>query len=269
MNPNPSPAGAPRPRLAEGFAALRENRIDAAAALRDQWLATHRDDPEVRFYAAEVGAFTGELEDALGHIEAAIQQTYWQAAVFFATGESAKPLGSAHTLTAPYQAFACADGFLNIGGANQANWERIADALGHPEWRQDPRFVTNTDRMTHREELTAEIERVTRQKSVAHWQAIFDAAGVPAGPVHSVEQALTHEQTLARHMVVTSEHPKAGPVRGVGNPIKFSSHPSDPTSAPAPMLGQHAFEVLSEFGYSEEAVRTLIEVGAVGSPVSV
>ncbi|MEN9830388.1 MAG: hypothetical protein RLZZ409_1126 [Pseudomonadota bacterium] len=202
-------------------------------------------------------------------IEAAIQQTYWQAAVFFATGESAKPLGSAHTLTAPYQAFACADGFLNIGGANQANWERIADALGHPEWRQDPRFVTNTDRMTHREELTAEIERVTRLKSVAHWQAIFDAAGVPAGPVHSVEQALTHEQTLARHMVVTSEHPKAGPVRGVGNPIKFSSHPSGPTSAPAPMLGQHAFEVLSEFGYSEEAVRTLIEVGAVGSPVSV
>ncbi|WP_397573115.1 sulfotransferase [Silanimonas sp.] len=72
MNPNPPHAGAPRPRLAEGFAALRENRLDIATALRDQWLATHRDDAEVRFYAAEVGAFTGELEDALAHIEAAI-----------------------------------------------------------------------------------------------------------------------------------------------------------------------------------------------------
>jgi crotonobetainyl-CoA:carnitine CoA-transferase CaiB-like acyl-CoA transferase len=201
-------------------------------------------------------------------IEAAIQQTYWQAAVFFATGESAKPLGSAHTLTAPYQAFACADGFLNIGGANQANWERIADALGHPEWKQDPRFMTNTDRMANRDALTAEIERVTGQKPVSHWQSVFDAAGVPAGPVHSVEQALTHEQTLARDMVVTSQHPKAGQVKGVGNPIKFSSHPSQSTSAPAPMLGEHAFEVLSEFGYSAEEVRALIEAGAVGSPVS-
>jgi len=72
LNQNPPIAGAPRPRLAEGFAALRENRLDTAAALRDQWLATHRDDAEVRFYAAEVGAFTGELEDALAHIEAAI-----------------------------------------------------------------------------------------------------------------------------------------------------------------------------------------------------
>ncbi len=199
-------------------------------------------------------------------MEAAIQQTYWQAAVFFATGESAKPLGSAHTLTAPYQAFACTDGFINIGGANQANWERIADVLGHPEWKTDPAFATNSNRMANREALVNAIEAVTAHQSVAFWQAKFDAAGVPAGPVHSVEQALSHEQTLARHMVVTSQHSKAGHVRGVGHPVKFSSHPSSDQSCPAPMLSEHAFEILSEFGYSADEVKALMACGAVGSP---
>ena len=80
-------------------------------------------------------------------MEAALQQTYWHAAIYFATGESPGPRGSAHLLTAPYQAFRASDGWINIGGANQANWERIADVLGHPEWRDDPRFATNTARM--------------------------------------------------------------------------------------------------------------------------
>ena len=80
-------------------------------------------------------------------MEAALQQTYWHAAIYFATGESPGPTGSAHLLTAPYQAFRARDGWINIGGANQANWERIADVLGHPEWRDDPRFATNTARM--------------------------------------------------------------------------------------------------------------------------
>ena len=82
-------------------------------------------------------------------MEAALQQTYWYAAIHFATGESPGPTGSAHLLTAPYQAFRASDGWINIGGANQANWERIADVLGHPEWRDDPRFATNSARMAN------------------------------------------------------------------------------------------------------------------------
>lgn len=199
-------------------------------------------------------------------MEAAIQQTYWQAAVYFATGASAQPLGSSHPLTAPYQAFACSDGFLNIGGANQANWERIADALGHPEWKDDPRYRTNSDRMSHLDALVADIESVTRSEPIVHWQAVFDAAGVPAGPVHTLEQALTHEQTLARGMVVNSEHPKAGQVKGIGHPIKFSNHPVPSESAPPPMLSQHAHEVLAEFNYSSEEIDALIAQGAVASP---
>ncbi|MFZ9116439.1 MAG: CaiB/BaiF CoA transferase family protein [Burkholderiaceae bacterium] len=199
-------------------------------------------------------------------MEAAIQQTYWQAAVYFATGVSASPLGSSHPLTAPYQAFACADGFINIGGANQANWERIADALGHSEWKTDHRFKTNTDRMNNLDALVGEIELVTRSQTVAHWQSVFDAAGVPAGPVHSLEQALTHEQTLARAMVVNSKHPKAGHVQGIGHPIKFSNHSPVTESSPPPMLSEHAFDILAEFNYSEAEIEALVAQGAVASP---
>src|SRR5690606_31355281 len=98
-------------------------------------------------------------------MEAGLQQTYWQAATYFATGESAAPTGSAHLLAAPYQAFRTSDGWVNIGGANQANWERIADALGRPEWRSDPRFATNTARMANLATLTAEMDAVLERKT--------------------------------------------------------------------------------------------------------
>src|SRR6185436_16448669 len=75
-------------------------------------------------------------------MEAAVQQTYWQAAIFFATGVNSGPTGSAHILTAPYQAFPTKDGWINVGGANQANWERIVKAIGRPELADDPRFRT-------------------------------------------------------------------------------------------------------------------------------
>jgi crotonobetainyl-CoA:carnitine CoA-transferase CaiB-like acyl-CoA transferase len=90
-----------------------------------------------------LAAYTHKLETGCGQVvdtslmEAAVQQTYWHAATYFATGSSPGPTGSAHILTAPYQAFQALDGWRNISGANQANWERIADVLGHPEWRDD------------------------------------------------------------------------------------------------------------------------------------
>jgi crotonobetainyl-CoA:carnitine CoA-transferase CaiB-like acyl-CoA transferase len=85
-------------------------------------------------YAHQQKTGEGQVVDT-SLMEAALQQTYWHAAIYFATGESPGPTGSAHILTAPYQAFRAADGWINIGGANQANWERITDVVGHPEWR--------------------------------------------------------------------------------------------------------------------------------------
>jgi crotonobetainyl-CoA:carnitine CoA-transferase CaiB-like acyl-CoA transferase len=195
-------------------------------------------------------------------MEAAIQQTYWQAAIFFATGQSSGPTGSAHLLTAPYQAFRASDGWINIGGANQGNWERIATALGHDEWREDPRFATNSARMEHIEVLTAAMNGVVVTRSKAHWMEILEAAGVPCGPVHTIEEALTHPQTLARDMVVDLVHPQAGATKALGCPVHFSKTPTR-IDRPAPMLGEHSRELLREYDYTDAEIDSFLAEGVI------
>ena len=205
----------------------------------------------------------GQLVDT-SLMEAALQQTYWHAAFHFAEGRTPAPTGSAHVLTAPYQAFRARDGWINIGGANQANWERIADVLGHPEWRDDPRFATNSARMQNLAALVALISEVLATKTRDDWLARFEAAGVPAGPVNTVGEALTHPQTLARDMVVDVDHPQAGITKALGCPIHFSETPTQITRA-APLLGEHTREVLREYGYCDAEIDALIAEGAVGA----
>jgi crotonobetainyl-CoA:carnitine CoA-transferase CaiB-like acyl-CoA transferase len=212
-------------------------------------------------YAHKQKTGEGQVVDT-SLMEAALQQTYWHAAIYFATGESPGPTGSAHILTAPYQAFRAADGWINIGGANQANWERITDVVGHPEWRDDARFATNSVRMEHLTELTDMMNAVLVARSKAEWLEAFDAAGVPVGPVHSIGEALSHPQTLARNMVVDLQHPQAGPTKALGCPLHFSATPTA-IERPAPLLGEHTREVLKEYGYDADAIETLIEQGVV------
>ena len=218
--------------------------------------------------SAIVAAYVHKLKTGEGQLvdtslmEAALQQTYWQAAIYFATGESPGPTGSAHVLTAPYQAFRTNDGWINIGGANQANWERIAGVLGHPEWCADPRFATNSARMENIEVLAALMEMVLVTRSKADWIAAFEAAAVPVGPVNSLGEALNHPQTRARGMVVDLRHPEAGATRALGCPVHFSATPTR-VVRPAPLLGEHTREVLQECGYAEPEIEALIADGVV------
>jgi len=212
-------------------------------------------------YAHKLKTGRGQVVDT-SLMEAALQQTYWHAAIFFATGESPGPTGSAHVLTAPYQAFRAKDGWINIGGANQANWERIAEVLGHPEWRDDPRFRTNSDRMRNLDALVAAMNAVLATRTRAEWIALFDAAGVPVGPVHSIGEALAHPQTQARGMVVDLVHPQAGPTKALGCPLHFSETPTS-IDRPAPLLGEHTREVLREYGYSDAEIDALASEGAI------
>jgi crotonobetainyl-CoA:carnitine CoA-transferase CaiB-like acyl-CoA transferase len=212
-------------------------------------------------YAHKLQTGKGQIVDT-SLLEAALQQTYWHAAIHFATGASPGPSGSAHLLTAPYQAFRARDGWINIGGANQANWERIADVLGHPEWREDPRFATNSARMQNLDELASRMNAVLASRTKAEWIDAFDAAGVPVGPVHSIGEALAHPQTVARGMVVDLTHPEAGTMRTLGCPIHFSETPTR-IARPAPILGEHTREVLREHGFSDAEVDAFVAVGAV------
>ena len=216
-------------------------------------------------YAHKQKTGQGQVVDT-SLMEAALQQTYWHAAIYFATGRSPGPTGSAHLLTAPYQAYATRDGWINIGGANQANWERIADVLGHPEWRADPRFATNSARMANLDALTSAMSDVLATRTRAEWLEAFDAAGVPAGPVQTIAEALTHPQALARGMVVDLEHPQAGSTKALGCPLHFSATPTR-VARPAPMLGEHTREVLREYGYEEREIGRLLADGVVASPV--
>lgn len=194
-------------------------------------------------------------------LEASVIHTYWPAALALATGVSAGPMGSAHPVAAPYQAFETGDGWINIGAIGQSNWERIPVVLGLPELLTDPRFTTNGNRAANREALVDAMTTVLRTRGTDQWVAAFEAAGVPAGPVKSMMQVLEDPQIHAREMVVEVEHPVAGKVEALGCPIKFSNG-NGLTRRGAPVYGEHTAEVLSEIGYSEAEIAGLVRCGA-------
>lgn len=194
-------------------------------------------------------------------LEAGIIHTYWQSAIALATGVSPGPMGSAHPLNAPYQAFRTADGWINVGAANQANWLRLLKVLDAPALAEDARFATNADRMVHLAELEAVLTPYFVARTTAGWLDIFEEAGLPAGPVLSVREMHADPQVVAREMVVPLDHPKAGRTHAIGLPVKLSQTPGG-IRRPAPLLGQHTREVLAEIGIGEADIEALVARGA-------
>jgi crotonobetainyl-CoA:carnitine CoA-transferase CaiB-like acyl-CoA transferase len=200
--------------------------------------------------------------------EAGIIQTYWHSAMCFATGRAPGPMGTAHPLNAPYQAFPTSDGWITVGAANQGNWLRLVDALEAPDLRDEPRFATNADRMRNLEVLTATLTPLFKRRTSAEWLLRLEQAGVPAGPVLEVGQMHGDPQALAREMIVQTEHPTAGHVKAIGLPIKFSDTPGGVRRA-APLFGQDTREVLREHGFSDVEIEQFAEQGAIQMPDSI
>jgi formyl-CoA transferase len=196
-------------------------------------------------------------------VEAGLALSVWEATHYFTTGQVPGPIGSAHRLTAPYQAFRCADGYITIGGANDRNFTRIARVLGHPEWLTDERFATNHDRVQHQAALAALVNAVTVTKSRAVWLEQLEQAGVPCGPILDYEDALTTPQAIAREMTHDVDHPTLGRLRTLGTPIKMSATPLNPRRR-GPLLGEHTDAVLLDAGYSDREIEQLRYSGAVG-----
>ena len=211
-------------------------------------------------YARKLRTGQGERVDT-SLFEAAITHTYWQSAIAFATGEDPGPMGSAHPLNAPYQAFETADGWINIGAANQANWERLVRLIGAPELKDDARFASNAERMANRAALEEVLNGVFRQRPTAEWLEVLEEGGLPAGPVLTIGEMHADPQARARDMVVETEHPSAGTVRALGLPVKFTEAPGG-VRMPAPLKGQHTREVLGEAGYGADEIERLIASGA-------
>lgn len=188
--------------------------------------------------------------------EAGITHTYWQSAIALATGESPGPMGSAHPLSAPYQAFETSDGWINVGASTQVIWEKVPEIVGQPELVDDKRFRDNAARMENLDELVAVLVPLFKQHSTQRWLRRFEAAGVPAGPVASVQEMLAHSQTIEREMVTEVQHSALGPVKTLGFPVKLGASQAA-IERGAPILGEHTLEVLLENGYTKTSVAEL------------
>ena len=187
----------------------------------------------------------------------------YQAAIFLGTGDSPTRMGNQHPSIAPYETFAAKDGYVNVGCGNEVIWKRFCEITGNQALSEDPRFANNADRVANREALNRILEPLMKTRTVDDWVGLLRPAGVPSGPIQSVQEVLEHPQTLAREMVVPLEHPVAGDIRVTGNPIKMSLTPAQVQNAP-PLLGEHTEDVLSDWlGMEAEGVAALRQAGAI------
>jgi crotonobetainyl-CoA:carnitine CoA-transferase CaiB-like acyl-CoA transferase len=189
-------------------------------------------------------------------LEAGLALSVWEATEHF-SGGTPQALGSAHRMSAPYQAFRCNDGYITIGAANDRTFAKLAVLLGHQEWTTDPRFTVDGRRVEHRTELAALIEAETQTQTCAEWLRRLDEAGIPCGPINTYAQVFADPQVSARNMIVTVDHPTLGLVQMLGSPIKMSATPLNPRRR-APLLGEHTEEVLREVGLPDEQLLQLL-----------
>ena len=208
-------------------------------------------------------ARTGEgqhIDTAL--VDAGLALSVWEATELFSQGTVPGPLGSAHRMSAPYQAIRCSDGFITLGAANDRLFERLATVLGHLEWCQDDRFSSDARRVENRSILAEEIERVTSVRSRSHWLKTLEAEEIPCGPINDYQEVVSDPHVQSRDMVVETDHPSLGRIKTLGTPIKMSETPLTP-GRPAPLLGQHTDEVLRQAGYSDEELYAFRDIGAI------
>lgn len=198
----------------------------------------------------------------IGMLDTTAALLTYQAGNYFATGQVPVRLGNRHPTIAPYQTFATADGEMIVAVGNDAIWRRFCPAIDRPDLAEDPRFLTNKDRMAHYDALEAELGRALVTRTRDEWTMRFRAANVPCGGVRDVGEVLADPQLAAREMVAMLPHATVGQTRVVGTPIKLSATPGSLRTAP-PTLGQHTDAVLTELGYDRTMIDSLKSAGAV------
>ena len=185
-----------------------------------------------------------------------------QAMYYLISGENPKRFGTSAPAVVPSQMFECADGFIVLVVGNDPQFRRFAEVVGHPEWADDERFVSNGLRVRNRTTLVPLLEEIFRGSPKAHWLERLQAAGIVCGPINEVSDVFADPQIQARNMIVEVEHALGSPLKLVANPLRMSETPLDRYDPP-PRLGQHTDELLSGvlgLGVSEieELVRTKI-----------
>ena len=186
----------------------------------------------------------------------------YRAGAYFASGEVPQPVGSGHPVIVPYQAFKTKDVYINIAVGNDQLWERFCKAVGLEKVMNDPKFATNAKRVENREEIVKIIGDLIAAKNGEEWLNILTDAGVPCGPIYTVDKIFSDPQVLHRQMLQELDHPKVGTIKVAGTPVKLSDTPGEVKSAP-PVLGQHTQEILTQLGYSDKDVTKLKEENVI------
>jgi formyl-CoA transferase/CoA:oxalate CoA-transferase len=193
-------------------------------------------------------------------------QVTWLANVagsYFATGQRPPRLGNVHPTITPYQPFRARDKHIIIAVGTERLWQRFCATLDIEDTiMADPRFATNAQRNEHRAELIPLLQEILEKESADYWLERFVAAGIPSGPINFPDETLADPQLRARDMIVELEHPLAGLVRSIGNPVHLSQTPVT-YRLPPPLLGEHNEEVLSTLGYDASQVKELREQGVI------
>lgn len=217
-------------------------------------------------YMAACGMLTALLEREVSGqgqwvqsslIQAGVAMMDFQAAKYLQKGEIPVQVGNDHPTSMPTSCYECLDGYINVAATGQVMWLSLCDAIGKPELKEDPRFVTEPLRVKHRDDLNAIFIQVFKSKEKTYWVKLLNEAGVPTGPIYDMAEVFADPQVISQEMVAEVTHPKIGKLKLVNQALKLSRTPAKVKTA-TPELGQNTQEILKELDYSAAEIQTLI-----------
>jgi crotonobetainyl-CoA:carnitine CoA-transferase CaiB-like acyl-CoA transferase len=196
-------------------------------------------------------------------LEAQIFMLDFQASRWLIAGEVPKQAGNNHPTSIPTGVFPTSDGHINIAASGQGLWERACGALGAKDLLSDPNYANGQLRSKNRVELNERLSACTRTNTSAHWIAALNKAGVPCGPINTIDKTFAEPQVEHLGIARPVQHKKLGAIKVVGQPINMSSAPQPAQLKPTPELGEHTEEILADLGYDNAGIAKLRERGAI------
>ncbi len=178
-------------------------------------------------------------------------------------GEVPPRVGNDHPVICPYGSFTAADGLINVAAATQEMWASLCRLLGIEHLKDHPDYVDNTARAAHRDALKNELNARFRTRPAIEWASELMQAGIPAGPIYTLDQVFEDPQVRHVGLVETVSHPVLGPLRQLANPLKMEALGGRSVRRPPPLLGEHSREVLRDFAYSDDEIGGMIAAGLV------